>query len=238
VSDLSASQRPFAILVLEKIEGRDLRHELASMTDAQVTALAGHIAGFQRKVATLRPGKGFGYVGIGEIGPHRSWWEMVRPGPSRTDANGPVPEPLLRSLHRQIELAEPYLRAVPPTCFLDDITMKNVLIADGSLTGLIDFDYVCYGDPLYWLGLTTTGAICDIGASSLRYPDELARCLELMPGQRRIAMLYAAWIATDFVKRFHATETPEWNTRMLNAIGVWLLRLEGCDDEAVMTFAV
>jgi len=40
--------------------------------------------------------------------------------------------------------------AVPAICFLDDLTTKNVIVQDGVLQGVVDFDHVCYGDPLFW----------------------------------------------------------------------------------------
>jgi hypothetical protein len=47
-------------MLLEKIPGRDLRYELPTMSAAQMTHLAEQIVGFQRVVATLPPGNGFG----------------------------------------------------------------------------------------------------------------------------------------------------------------------------------
>jgi aminoglycoside phosphotransferase (APT) family kinase protein len=49
---------------------------------------------------------------------------------------------------------ETYFSSVQPTYFLDDLTSKNVIVQDGELRGLVDFDVVCYDDPLYWLALT------------------------------------------------------------------------------------
>lgn len=43
---------------------------------------------------------------------------------------------------------------VAPVAFLDDTTTKNVLIHQGRLSGIVDVDVVCYGDPLYVLALT------------------------------------------------------------------------------------
>ena len=111
---------------------------------------------------------------------------------------------------------------VSPICFLDDITVKNVIVQNGALRGLVDFDCVCYGDPLYWIGLTATTVACDVGTEELFYVDELCRCGELTAEQRGIAALYAAWIALDFLHRFAAQETDAWRARMLAAIDVWL----------------
>ena len=53
-----------------------------------------------------------------------------------------------------LERHRAYLDAVAPTPFLDDTTTKNVLIADGTLSGIVDVDYLCFGDPLLTVALT------------------------------------------------------------------------------------
>jgi aminoglycoside phosphotransferase (APT) family kinase protein len=67
-SDLSLEQYPVAFVVLEHIPGTDLRYELASMTRAQMNVLAVQIVDFQRRVATLELGDGFGWRPLGEAG--------------------------------------------------------------------------------------------------------------------------------------------------------------------------
>ncbi len=207
-SDLSKTRYPFAYLLLEKIPGRDLRYELAGMTPVQMTRLAEQIVGYQRRALTLPLGTGYGYVGIGETGPYASWRELVR-------SEG---EPV------QVSRFEAYLRQVPPACFLDDITVKNVIIQDGELQGLIDFDCVCYGDPLYWLALTAVGVVSDVGAPGQFYVSELKRLWGLTPPQESVLAFYCALMAQDFVRGMADQETPEWNKRMQEATGKWLAR--------------
>ncbi len=207
-SDLSKTRYPFAYLLLEKIPGRDLRYELAGMTPVQMTRLAEQIVGYQRRALTLPLGTGYGYVGIGETGPYASWRELVR-------SEG---EPV------QVSRFEAYLRQVPPACFLDDITVKNVIIQDGELQGLIDFDCVCYGDPLYWLALTAVGVVSDVGAPGQFYVSELKRLWGLTPQQEQALAFYCALMAQDFVRGMADQETPEWKSRMQEATEKWLAR--------------
>ena len=122
---------------------------------------------------------------------------------------------------------EAYFRAVPSTCFLDDITVKNVIIQHGELQGLVDFDCVCYGDPLYWLALTATGVVSDVGTRELFYVEELKRLWELTVEQEQIFALYSAAMSLDFIRRFSEVETPEWNARMLAAVERWMNTSEG-----------
>ncbi len=217
-ADLSQTRWPFAYLILPRLPGRDLRYELAAMTPDQMTRLAAQIVGFQRTVGdALSPGRGFGYVGIGERGPFTSWWEMLAP-----PENG-VADARKAAYHRCVRVFEPYLRSVAPTCFLDDVTVKNVLVEHGELRGLVDFDCVCYGDPLYWLALTAVGVVSDVGTRELFYANELARFYGVTDAERPVLALYAAGMAADFLGWYAAaSETTGWNRRMEAAFDRWL----------------
>ncbi len=223
-SDLTGTDVPFAYMILNKIPGRDLRYELAGMTRGQMTRLAEQIVAFQRRVATLPQGTGYGYVAIGERGPHNSWWEVIRLDrfDSATEQTEDTIDRLESRLRRQVDRYEPYFRQAPPTCFLDDVTVKNVIVQAGVLQGLVDFDCVCYGDPLWWMSLTAVGVVSDVGTAELFYVDELARLRELTDLEYEILALYCAMHAVWFVRKFAADETPEWNRRMLTEIERWL----------------
>src|SRR5579864_1436559 len=205
-TDLSKSRYPFAYMILEKIPGRDLRYELSSMTAAQMTRLARHIVAFQRKVATLPQGTGFGYVPIGETGRFSSWWELVQHETLKNTV-GQSSE-MDRWLERVQRLAREkfsgYFEQIRPTCFLDDVTIKNVMVLSGELQGLVDFDCVCYGDPLFMVALTAAGIVSDIGTRELFYVEALCEHLELKLEQRQVVALYAALFSLDFIRRMAA----------------------------------
>ncbi len=220
-ADLTAGRFPFGWMLLERIPGCDLRYELPAMTEGQMTHLAGQIAGFHKRVMALPAGTGFGYVPLGEPGPFASLWDLLR---AEEAATAGLWEPRLAAL---LASREGYFRHHPPTCFLDDITTKNVIVSGGELQGLVDFDAVCYGDPLFWLGLTATAVVCDVGTRELFYVDELCRLLALTADQRALVALYAAWVSLGFVQRLGAGETEAWRTRMGAAREGWLAEAEG-----------
>ncbi len=151
-ADLTKSRYHAAYLILDKIPGRDLRYELAGMTAAQMTRLAGRIVAFQRRVATLPPGAGFGWAPIGGRGPFPSWEGLIR-SELRGRADRPeedVVADLTARLERALPRFAPHFAGVRPGCFLDDVTIKNVIVQAGELQGLVDFDCVCYGTPCTW----------------------------------------------------------------------------------------
>ena len=138
--DITLTSVPFAYMILEKIPGRDLRYELSDMTPAQMTRLAEQIVGFQQQIKLLPPGRGYGYVGIGETGSYSSWWELLNMGSVETAAAAGDDLAHTRSrVQYQIRRFEPCLRMVSPTCFLDDITVKNVICAEWRVTGIGGF---------------------------------------------------------------------------------------------------
>jgi aminoglycoside phosphotransferase (APT) family kinase protein len=219
-TDLTKKHYPFAYMLLEKIPGRDLRYELDDMTHAQTTRIAEQIVFFQHQVATLPIGEGYGYVPIGEQGPFSSWFELVQFEINRVPSTDDIPalaEWKVR-VNSLLDKHKSYLEQVQPTCFLDDVTTKNVIVLNGELQGLIDFDCVCYGDPLWTIGLTKTAIVSDIGTKPLSYIDELCHIGQLTTEQHKIVDLYAAVHALDFMQRLMTKEGSKWVERMTNMI--------------------
>ena len=212
VPDVIASglAREFSWLILSWTPGCELRWALAEMTPAQQTRVAEQLVGFQRQVGALPQGEGFGYVPPGTKGTHAGWLDLLAPHPRLAEAPADIAA---------------YLEEVPPTCFLDDITGKNVIIENGVLTGLIDLDYVCYGDPLYWLALTHVGLVCDTAGEY--YATELIRLWAPSPLESRVLAFYSALMADDFLAWFSGAESPEWQQRMRAAQARWLQEASG-----------
>lgn len=201
---VAADLRPdlqFGYLVLAKIPGRDLGFELPTMTRRQMAAVAERVVDAQRRAATLPAGAGFGWVAIGRPGTHPTWRALLARDVARQRGRTEsiVPPATFDAIEAALERAARYIDAVQPTCFLDDLTTKNVIVEHGELRGFVDFDCVCYGDPLYWFGLTQTAVFSNLPRSARRYLDELARYHGLGAEDRPIVDLYAAIFALDFL---------------------------------------
>jgi len=187
----SGAEDGIEYLLNEKIPGRDLGFVLGEMTEPHMTELARRIVEIQRMVATLPIGQGYGWTPIGVRGPFANWSEIV----CRNGACGGV------DVLNGIESMADYLQGVSATCFLDDITMKNVIVDLGELQGIVDLDFVCYGDPLYMLALTETTAVLDVGFVALFYGNELRRFWGLSKVQEQATALYSAIHASSFLAR-------------------------------------
>ena len=113
---------------------------------------------------------------------------------------------------------------MPPRPFLDDTTTKNVLIADGHLTGIVDVDCVCFGDPLFTVALTRMALL------SRAYPTDYieAWCdhLELSAAQQAALDLYTALFCVGFLSEFgqqhnRAERLPAEEDQIARLLATW-----------------
>ncbi len=222
--DLTKEHYLAAYMLLTKIPGRDLRYELGTMTSAQKRRLAEQIVSYQRDVATLPSGDGFGYVPIGKVAPFTTWRDLVLAEIGK-DLPEKLEPPLTRWHERVFALTDvfaPYLKQVRLTCFLDNLTTKNIIVQNGELSGLIDFDVVCYGDPLWTLGLTAAAIVLEIGPEQLDYVEDLCRAYGLGEMERAVVAWYAALFSLTFLVKSSDEET----SRLHNALRKWIEPLE------------
>jgi aminoglycoside phosphotransferase (APT) family kinase protein len=119
-----------------------------------------------------------------------------------------------RSVREALQVRVKEMPAVPATCFLDDLTTKNVIVQDGVLQGVVDFDHVCYGDPLFWIALTSTAIVSDVGEAYLTYTEELCESWGVDPLSAGALALYTAVHCHRFLAN-RSEEGPVWLERML-----------------------
>jgi aminoglycoside phosphotransferase len=180
-------------IFLNWIPGRDLIHELATMSRPRMTRLAEQIIECQRRIALSPKSHGFGWAPIGQPGPLQKWTDMFGGTLRPSDADDGTPFGSSRArLCRLRGRLERYFSTIRPTPFLDDLTTKNILIHEGQLSGIIDVDFVCRGDPLLTVGATMASVAADLPTSAAFYCDELVRLSNPTAIQRLAIWLYAA----------------------------------------------
>ncbi len=205
----------FPILLLEHLQGIDLGDCYASLTDDQKRDIARRIVDIQRRAATLPLGKGFGYAHAPDSpGLHPTWRAVLDASLQRSrewirDA-GVMGEEVVDRVAVEVDQFTAYLDDVRPTCFLHDTTTKNVLVHEGRLTGIVDVDSVCYGDPLWVLSLTNM-AMYSMQADRV-YVDAWTAALRLTTEKRRVLALYTAIHCVAFLgeigQRFNKDAAP------------------------------
>jgi aminoglycoside phosphotransferase (APT) family kinase protein len=184
-----------SFIILSWIPGRDLLYELAGLSPEQMTGVAQAVTRCQKQVGSLPEGTGFGWAPIGQRAGAASWTELFgAPATDPVAADAPVLERLRGRLREQRRAVEAYLARVRPVCFLDDLTLRNVLVDGGALQGIIDLDTVCYGDPLLCIGSTLALIAAEVGEAGRFYGEELVRCWNPdAEGLRAIRFYAALW---------------------------------------------
>lgn len=221
----------FPYMLLERLPGKDLGLVYERMTSAQRSALAAQIVTLQRAVAGLPRACGYGFArSYDDPDLRASWLDVVLAEVERSQERiataGIVPIQHVERVRASVLRIADYLRAVAPVAFLDDTTTKNVLVYQGALSGVVDTDCVCYGDPLFTLALTRIALLAH--GMDDDYADYWRDLLALTPDQRRALTVYTAVFCLTFMselgQRFNR-DTPE------PADSAYLRRLERLLDE-------
>jgi aminoglycoside phosphotransferase (APT) family kinase protein len=143
----------FPVLILERLPGVDLGDCYRGLSTAQKQGIAMRIVSMQGSVATLPAGPGFGYArSFDDPGLKPAWLDVLEASLARSRAQihsaGVMSEEPVDRVAHAVEPFRTYLARVKPVCFLHDTTTKNVIVDHGELSGIVDVDSVCFGDPL------------------------------------------------------------------------------------------
>jgi Ser/Thr protein kinase RdoA (MazF antagonist) len=200
-------------VVLNYLEGRDLGAVYGTLTAEQKRGIANDLWAAQRRVSALTA-DGFGYLASLEE-PHkkRSWKDVVAAHLSRSRSwireCGIFGEGWVDRLEERLSEFDADFAAVQPKAFFDDATTKNVLVHEGRFSGLVDLDWLCFGDRLYTVALTRMSLLESGGDQD--YIEFLA-AEEGLAGRRRLLSFYTLAFCVDFMgglgMRFNRPEKP------------------------------
>jgi aminoglycoside phosphotransferase len=156
---------PFPHLILERLPGADLGDSIAGLSPENLESIAAAVADAQRIAAeSYAPGERYGFAVSPAEAPHASWPGVLAAQLERSrgritnagvysvseiDALGPI-----------LNAMQSELSSLPATPFLHDTTTRNVIVtAEGKLSGIVDVDDLCFGDPRYVVALTHVALI-------------------------------------------------------------------------------
>ena len=201
-ADIEAVTAPFPYLIIERLAGTDLGVAYPQLSKDEKKTLAGEMARIQKIAGTLPLGKGFGFVGSYESSCfQRTWVDVLHNSLDRSrkriQAIGAVDARHVDRVAAEIGKYEGYFSQVKPKCFLDDITTKNVIVHDGKLSGIVDVDFVCFGDNLFTIALTRM-SLLNTGFD-LDYIDYWCDASDLREEQREVLQFYTALFCVDFM---------------------------------------
>ena len=216
-------RHPF--MVLERLPGRDISEVYETLGVDQKRELAAAMAGVQDRVGRLPDGSGYGDA-LSYEGPFSgaSWAGAIDGSIARSRARigreSSPPAGLVELVEAGAAALAPYFAAVRPRPYLDDVTTKNVIVDHGRLSGIVDVDWLCFGDRLTTVGLTRASAL---GAGwNPDYAGFLLDAFDPDAAERRAARFYTALYCLDLISetglRFNKDAPPPVDARRLERL--------------------
>ena len=205
---------PLSYTVMERLPGTDLGHVYAAMSSSAKRDLATEIASIQQTVGEWPKPRRYGFASSYEqieTDGAASWGDVVEADIARSEnrlrAVGRIDTTFVDRLRAVVANHERYFAAVPPTPFLDDTTTKNVIVADGVLSGIVDTDQVCFGDPLFTVGLTKM-ALLSAGHDT-EYIEFWLAAIDADAEAREIVDVYTLVFCVNFMSELGQTFNRE-----------------------------
>ena len=189
--------------VMSFIPGKDLGLVYSSLLKSEKKIIAKKIIGFQKEIKKLPMAKGFGSLNSYEDSENicSSWEESLLNDINRAEKaiinNGIFSVEYVLKLKKIVPYFKEYFNSIKPVPFLDDITTKNVLIHKGKLSGIIDLDWISFGDEVLFLGLVTM-ALLSMKAD-IDYADYLKDEMNLNEMQERALKFYVLMFCVIFM---------------------------------------
>lgn len=189
-------------LILTYREGQELGVLFDELTGDQKRALARDVVGLQRRLDVLPDGPGFGYLAsYDDPGARASWRLVVEAHLARSRSwlaqTGAFSTSYVDRVEALVPRFAPGLAAVAPRPFFDDATTKNVLVHRGAFSGLVDLDWLAFGDRLYTVALTRM-SLLEAGRSTT-YIDDLVEEEGPSEARRRLLGFYTLVFCADFM---------------------------------------
>ena len=198
-ADLTAD---FPFLILERLPGKDLWQVYAELSKSERKALAEEMARLQTIAAALPKAKSFGYLETYEsVAGSPTWFEVVLKFLDRSRQRikrvGFFETEIVDRVERLARNYEDYFSRIEPVAFFDDITTKNVIVNRGKLSGIVDVDWMCFGDSIKTIALTQAALLTSNNETD--YIDFWCDAMNLDDVQRKVLNFYSAESCVDFI---------------------------------------
>lgn len=191
LEDYSEAIIPYPYQILSKIPGDDLGKVIMDLSEEKLSQIAAEITSIIKKLATLPTTREFGCVRIPASTMYPSWTACLRARISKAIEKSEILRPeLIEKIITICEQKTEYLNSVESIFFYEDMGAKNILVNDGRFSGIVDLDFISYGDPLDALGSIL--ATWPEKKSGKFYLSSLCSHLNLSREQKNMVVLYAA----------------------------------------------
>jgi len=190
--------------VIERISGTDLGRVYSSLTSSQKRRIAKNVVLAQKRVGKLPKASGFGHAYSYEdsrLQDCSKWHDVIHESLARSrlriEKVGAVDAKHVDRIFPHLTQYEDYFSQIEPRPFLPDTSTKNVIVFEGSLAGIVDIDEVCFGDPLFAIGLTQM-ALLGLGYD-LDYVRSWYDEMSLDDWHRSVVTVYASIFCVCFM---------------------------------------
>lgn len=140
--------KDYSYLILSYIRGDDIGNVYCKLNDSEKKQIAKEVVKIQRKVLRL------------DIHADMEWtWncfvdKMLNRAEKRIKRKNYFDFNKIYIIKKLQQEIQEYLDKVPIAPYLDDISTKNLLIYEGNVSGIIDIDWMGFGDMLTFVALT------------------------------------------------------------------------------------
>jgi len=146
-------------LVLERLAGSDLGAVINKLSHEQLDHIADRVAHAQAITSNTALADRYGYAALPGQAPYSTWSQVLDANLDRSqvriEAAGLFDPAQVEIVRSAIAAHQGEIDQIAPIPFLHDTTTKNVIVTeDGSFSGIVDVDDLCFGDPRYPAALT------------------------------------------------------------------------------------
>jgi len=201
----------FNYMICSYINGKDIGLIYNELTDSEKKTIAKEVVEIQSKVSKISLPYQCDMVG---------WvYHMLDRARYRIKANGFFDTSKVDEVEKLVPLFEDYFKNLQPVVYLDDISTKNLMINNGHVAGVVDIDWLGYGDPLTFVALTNI-ALLDMQYDT-DYVDFLLNEMGACVIGRKVFILYSLLYCVDFMGERGTTfndKTVEVNESIINKL--------------------
>jgi fructosamine-3-kinase len=208
-SDLDAKYSPYPALLMKRLPGDDLINVYSQLTNIDKKSLALEMVKIQALCNQLPIGPGYGILdGYNSNSVEKTWYDFLS---KRLDllvahiTKAAIFNPhMAKQVHNIAKDMEESFKMIQPRPFLWDASERNVLIHKGKITGIVDVDEICFGDPLLVIALTST--CLELEGFDTLYTDYWAEALKLDRAAQARLNFYKLFYSIAFMKK-HSMQT-------------------------------
>ncbi|SDJ41306.1 Phosphotransferase enzyme family protein [Lachnospiraceae bacterium G41] len=181
----------YRYLILSYLLGEDIGNIYQDLRDSEKRQIAKEVVAIQNKVSALK------------IQAPDDWnWnsfadEMLGRAHELISKNGFFDVSKVEEVSNILKEMQPYISSVKPIPYLDDISTKNLLIENGHVSGVIDIDWMGFGDKLTFVAMTEV-ALLNMNLYT-NYVDYLLEEMNLNSEQKRAFIFYCLLFCVDFM---------------------------------------